>query len=195
MRKKVIFFILALMVVSVFLAVRFTYGAKTVEEAIKIPGSSKVSIIHEEKHGKGSIVFSYAAGGNSLYTAVVGKGIMGYKTLYSGIQGDVKLVSEKFGMSYNYFPSIEKIGLPIYFGLIGNTDISEIRVIEKKRGVERQAKIIESNGARIWLTYMNNLEGSDFDIIGYSKDGKELVKIDGNISPFYVEQKPLKGDR
>lgn len=113
--------------------------------------------------------------------------------MYSGVQGDVKLILEKFGMSHTYFPSIEKIRLPIYFGLIGNPDISEIRIVEKKRGVVRQAKIIESKDARIWLVYMNGLEGSDFDITGYSKDGKELVKIDGNIAPFYVEQKPLKG--
>lgn len=193
MKKKIIFFMLALMIFSLFLAAKFTYGAKTIEEAINTPGSSKLSIMHEEKHGKGSIVFSYASDGNGLYTAVVRKDIMGYKTVYSGVQEDVKFVSEKQGISHTYFPNIEGIGLPIYFGLIGNPNISEIRIVEKKRGVERQAKIIESNGARIWMVYMNLLEGSDFDIIGYSKDGKELVRIDGNISPFYVEQKPFKG--
>jgi hypothetical protein len=193
MKKKIIFFMLVLMAVSLFLAVKFTHGARTIQEAINTPGSSKVSIIHEEKHGKGSIVFSYTSGGNGLYTAVVRKSVMGYKTVYSGVQGDVKFVSEKYGISHTYFPNIERIGLPIYFGLIGNSDISEIRIIEKKRGIERQAKIIESKGTRIWLVYMNRLEGSDFDISGYSKDGKKLVKIDGNISPLYVEQKPFKG--
>jgi hypothetical protein len=193
MKRNIIFLMLILMGISLFSVVKFIDGAKTIEEAINIPGSSKVSIIHEEKHGKGSIVFSYTSSENGLYTAVVRKGIMGYKTVYSGVQGDVKFVSEKHGMSHTYFPNIEKVGFPIYFGIIGNSDISEIRIVEKKRGVERQAKIIESNGTRIWLVYMNRLEGSNFDIIGYSKDGKELVKIDGNISPFYVEQKPFKG--
>jgi hypothetical protein len=193
MKKKIIFFMLVVMAALLFLAVKFNEGAKTIEEAINTPGSSKVSIIHEEKHGKGSIVFSYTSGGKGLYTAVVRKDIMGYKTVYSGVQGDIKLVSEKYGMSHSYFPNVERIGLPIYFGLIGNPDISEIKIVEKKRGAERQAKIIESSGARIWLVYMNGLEGSDFDIKGYSKEGKELVKIDGSISPLYVEQKPIKG--
>ena len=35
-------------------------------------------------------------------------------------------------------------------------------------------------------------EESDFDIIGLSKEGKELVKIDGNISPYYTDEKPYK---
>jgi hypothetical protein len=193
MKKKVIVIALILFIVSLFFVVKLNGGAKTIEEAINTSGSSKVSIIHEEKHGKGSIVFGYVSGGNGLYTAVVRKGIGGYKTVYDGVAGDIKLVSSKFGISHTYFPNIEKIGLPLYFGLIGNPDISEVRIVEKKRGVERQAKIIESNDSRIWLVYMNGLEGSDFEITGYSKDRKELIKIDGNISPFYVEQKPFKG--
>lgn len=193
MKKKIILLILVLVAVSSLLTVKYFYGSRTVEEAINKSGLNKISIIHEEKHGKGSIVFGYTSGGNGLYTAVVRKSIMGYKTVYSGVQGDVKLVSEKYGISHNYFPSIEKVGLPIYFGVIGSHEISDIRVVEKKRGVEKQAKIIETKDTRIWLVYMNLLEGSDFDIIGYSKDGKELVRIDGNISPYYVEQKPFPG--
>lgn len=193
MKKKIIFFVLALMAVLLLLLVKLNDGAKTIEEAINPKGSNKVSIIHEEKHGKGSIVFGYVSGRNGLYTAVVRKDITGYKIVYSGVQGDIKLFTEKHTISYDYFPSIENVGLPIYFGLIGNPDITEVRIVEKKRGVEKQAKIIESNGTRIWLVYMNSFKGSEFDITGYSKDDKELVKIDGNISPWCVEQKPLKG--
>jgi hypothetical protein len=69
----------------------------------------------------------------------------------------------------------------------------EVKIIEKKRNIESQAKIINANGTRIWLVYMNKFEGSDFDIIGLSEDGKELTKIDGDISPYYAEQKPFKG--
>ncbi|QGU96333.1 hypothetical protein GOM49_15625 [Clostridium bovifaecis] len=193
MKNKIMFFVLVIITILVFLTVKFTGDAGTIEEAINASHPSKINIIHEEKHGKGSIVFCYTPDRNGLYTAVVRKGIMGYKTVYSGVQGDIKFVSEKFGISHNYFPSIEKVGLPIYFGFIGSPDISKVRIIEKKRGVERQAKIIESKGTRIWLVYMNGLEGSEFDILGYSKDGKKTVKIDGDISPLYVEQKPLKG--
>lgn len=164
--------IVYLSVVSAFFAVKFNSGSKTIEEAINAPGSKRVSIIHEEKNDKGSIVFSYTSGGNGLYTAVVRKGIGGYKTVSSGVQEDIKFVSEKFGLSHSYFPAIEKTELPIYFGLIGNPDISKVKIIEKKRNIEGQAKIINANGTRIWLVYMNKFQGSDFDIVVFQKMAK-----------------------
>ncbi len=193
MKKKVILITFILIVVSLFLLIKFNSGAKTIEEAINVLGSKQVSIIHEEKNDKGSIVFSYTSDGNTLYTAIVSKGISGYKTVYSGVQGDIKFTSEKLGLSYNYFPSIKKTEIPIYFGLIGNPDISKVKIIEKKRNIEDEAKIINANGTRIWLVYMDKFEGSDFDIIGLSEEGKEVTNIDGNISPYYAEQKPFKG--
>lgn len=192
MRKKTLLVVFVLIVISLFFAVKFNGGSKTIEEAINISDSKRVNIIHEEKNDKGSIVFSYTSADNGLYTAVVRKGIGGYKAVYSGVQGDIKLVSDKFGMSYTYFPNIEKTALPIYFGIIGNPDISEVKIIEKKRNVEGQAKIINANGTRIWLVYMNKFQGSDFDIVGLSTDGKQLTKINGDISPYYAEQQPLK---
>jgi hypothetical protein len=195
MKKKIILiaFVLIVVVGSLFFIVEFNGCAKTIEGAINTSGSKQINIIYEEKNDQGSIVFSSTSGGNGLYTAVVKKGIGGYKTVYSGVQGDIKLVSEKVGLSHNYFPAIEKTALPIYFGLIGNPNISKVKIIEKRRNIEDEAKIINANGTRIWLVYMNKFEGSDFDIIGLSAEGKELAKIDGDISPYYAEQKPFKG--
>lgn len=186
MKKKVTLTILVLMMVSLLLVIKFSYGTKTIEEAIKTSGSKPLSIIHEEKNNKGSIVFCNVTGEDSLYTAIVRKGIGGYKTVYSGVEGDINFVASRFGISHSYFPNIEKTALPIYFGVIGNSDISEVKIIEKKRNIEDKAKIINANGTRIWLIYMNKFEGSDFDIIGLSADGKELVKIDGGIYPYYA---------
>lgn len=193
MKKKVLLIISILIVVSLLFLPKFSDGRKTIEEAINIPGSSPINIIHEEKNNKGSIVFGYTSTGNNLYTAIVRKGIGGYKMVYSGMQSDVKTVLDNFGISYIYLPRIENTALPIYFGMIGNPDINEIKIIEKKRKVEGKAKIIDANGKRIWIIYMDGFQGSDFDIIGLSKSGEELTKISSDIYPHYVEQKPLKG--
>lgn len=67
-----------------------------------------------------------------------------------------------------------------------------MKIIEKKRNIEAEAKIIDANDARIYLVYMNKFEGSDFEIIGISAEGKELTKIDDNISLYYAEQKAFK---
>jgi hypothetical protein len=115
--------------------------------------------------------------------------------LYSGVQGDIRLVANKFGLTNAYLPNIEKSSLPIYFGVIDNPDISKVKIIEKKRNLEVEAKIINAGDMRIWLVYMNQFQGSDFNIIGVSSEGKELTKIEGDISPYYAEQKPFKGYR
>ncbi|HYF84648.1 MAG TPA: hypothetical protein VEB00_16725 [Clostridia bacterium] len=192
MKNKVTFIVLAIIVVSLFLVVKFSNSAKTIEEAITTPGSKPINIIHEEKTDKGSIVFYNHLGENDLSTAFVKKNISGYKTVYSGIQGDMKLVLNKYGVSYQYFPGIVETSLPIYFGIIGNPDIRQVKIIEKKRNIEDQAKIINAKDIRIWLIYMSKFEGSDFEILGISADGKELTRIDDNISPYYADQKPFK---
>jgi hypothetical protein len=193
MKKKVVLNVLLIIIIVLFFIVNLNGNAKTIEEAISSPGSIPISIIHEEKTDKGSIVFCNVVGKDSLYVAIVRKNIFGFKTVSSGVQGDVKLVASKFQLTHSYYPNVEKTSLPIYFGVIGNPDISQVKVIEKKRNIQEQAEIINANDMRIWLVYMNKFQGSEFDIIGIAADGKELTKIDGDISPYYAEQKPFKG--
>lgn len=192
MDKKLKIGILGLTVVLVILIINFSTGVKSAEEAIKLSSSKPTSIIHEEKTNRGSIVFYETLGEDSLSTAFVRKSLGRYKVVYDGVQGDISLVAKKFGLSNMYFPTIEKTSLPIYFGLIGNPEIDQVKIMEKGRNVEGQAKIIEAEGKKIWLVYMNRFQGSDFDIVGLSSDGKEIVKIDGDISPYYADQKPFK---
>ncbi|EQB85848.1 hypothetical protein J2Z44_002287 [Clostridium punense] len=192
MNKKLKIGILGLIVVLVILIINFSTGIKSAEKAIKLSSSKPLSIIHEEKTNRGSIVFYETLGEDSLSTAFVRKSLGRYKVVYDGVQGDVSLVAKKFGLSNMYFPTIEKTSLPIYFGLIGNPEIDQVKIMEKGRNVEGQAKIIEAEGKKIWLVYMNRFQGSDFDIVGLSSDGKEIVKIDGDISPYYADQKPFK---
>lgn len=109
MKKKVRFIVLGAMVISLFLAIKFKSGVKTIEEAITTADSKPINIIHEEETDGGSIVFFNNLGEDNLITAFVKKNIGGYKTVYSGFQGDIKLVASTFGVSYNYFPNIECI--------------------------------------------------------------------------------------
>ncbi|MDF2547163.1 MAG: hypothetical protein K0R93_2061 [Anaerosolibacter sp.] len=193
MKKKVSLIVLSIIIVLTFLVLKLNEDAKTIEEAITSLGSMPVSIIHEEKTDKGSIVFCNIVGKDGLYVAIVRKNIFGYKTVYSGVHGDIKLAAKKFGLTHSYYPNIEKTSLPIYFGVIGNPDIHKVEIIEKKRNIEGEAKILNIDDMRLWLVYMKKFQGSDFSIIGTSADGKELTKINGNISPYYAEQGPFRG--
>jgi len=191
--KKIVGLIAAAIIITLLLSVfKFNDGAKTIEEAIAGPNSKPFNIIHIEEMQKDCIVFYTHSGEDSLSTAVVTKGLGGYKTVYSGVQGDITLSSEISGLTYVYFPAIQRTSLPIYFGVIGNPEISQVRVVEKERDFKGDAKIIEANGKRLWLMHMIHFQGSKFTIIGLSADGKELARIEDDIAPFYAEQKPFK---
>jgi peptidoglycan hydrolase CwlO-like protein len=73
MKKKVILTVLALMIISLFLVIKFNSGTKTIEEAINKSGSKGIYLIHEEKTDKGSIVFYNQVGYDGLSTAFVKK--------------------------------------------------------------------------------------------------------------------------
>ena len=194
MKKKMSFLILAIMVISILLVSKFNTDAKTVEEALtRFTVSKPISIIHEEKTVKGSILFYTHPSKGDFSTCFVKKSIFGYKVAYSGVGMDEEKVANMFGLSYYYWPNINGTSLPLYFGTIGNHDVSQVKIVEKKRNVEGTAKIINVSGMRIWLISMKGYQGSEFDIIGLSADGKELVRIEDNISPHYAEEKPFKG--
>lgn len=111
-----------------------------------------------------------------MSAAFIKKDISGYKTLYDGVGEDISIVLKKFDMTHSYFPAVRGTALPIYFGIIGDPNINQVKIIEEKRSIEEQAKIIDAGGRRIWLVYMNKFEGSDFKIVGLSNDGKRQRK-------------------
>lgn len=196
MKKKISIFITSIIIIIIIIPLllfKYNKGVKTIEEAINSSCPNKIYLIHEEKTDKGSIVFYNRLGYDELSAAFIKKNISGYKTLYDGVQEDISIVLKKFGITHFYFPAIKGTSFPIYFGIIGDSNISQVKIIEKKRNIEEQAKIIDARDKRIWLVYMSKFEGSDFEIIGLSKYGKELTKIDGNISPYSADQKPFKG--
>ncbi|MBB6217046.1 hypothetical protein HNQ80_003151 [Anaerosolibacter carboniphilus] len=193
MNKKWKSVILIILVVVSFTAFKGGSSPKTIEEVINGLTSNPIIMIHEEKTATGSIAFYTRQGEDSLYTDFFRKGIKGWKYIYGGVRGDAKFFADKFGLTYDYSPNIEGTPFPIYFGIIGNSDIARVMVIEKKRGVEKEAKIIHGNNdTRIWLLYMNEFEGSEFEIVGLSSAGEELSRTKDDISPWFAEQKAIK---
>lgn len=194
--KKLLLAILVLLVIGVtFTIIRNNSGYETLEEALNPSGSNAPNIIYKEKTGEGYIVFYSRFNNKDFSKAYVKKSFGRYKVVYSGVAGDIDTTLEKIEMTNYYFPVFQNKWKPVYSGLIGDDDITQVNVIEKKRNINKQAKIINIKDYkyRLWLLYMDELEGSKFEIIGLSKDNEEIVKIDGNIYPLNVEDKPLKG--
>ncbi|WP_426351324.1 hypothetical protein ACPWSR_08865 [Alloiococcus sp. CFN-8] len=192
MKKKSLGVILTLIIIAILFKVITSGGEKTIEEAINISSVKSARIIHEEKNSKGSIVFTYISEGDGLHVSAVKKGIGGYKEAYSASHGDIKVTLEKLGLLCGYLPKIKGTELPIYYGVVGD-EVEAVKVVEKKRNIEKEAKIIDADGERIWLIYMEGFRGSQFDIVTLSREGKEIKRVTDDISPLYVEQKASKG--
>ncbi|RJG26757.1 hypothetical protein [Paenibacillus thiaminolyticus] len=195
MKKRVYVFIVLLLFYSFFL-VMYNSGSKTIQEALSTSHPERIDIIHEENTKHGIIVFYHQLSNNDFSVAVVKKRFGNFKVIYSGAQGDIDLTLNRFGFTHMFFPSIGKESSPMYFGLIRNPEIAQIKIIEKKRNIEGQAKIIAGRGARVWLMDMKGFEGTDFQIIALSKDNKEIAKRDDTISGQVsdTDHKPITGE-
>lgn len=194
MNKKLLILIgSGVIVICLIIAMKFIKGINTIEEALGIPSKNSTKIIAEDRTREGSVIFAYSKEKDTLYTSFIRKSLFGYENLYSGVAADITEASEKLKLSYDYFPSIKQSSLPIYFGVIGDDEIKEVKVkeSENKEGW-KSAKIIEAEGKRIWVIYMEGFKGSKFDIVGVSESGKEIVNITDNISPLKAEDKPIK---
>ncbi|WP_374018469.1 hypothetical protein ABU162_01270 [Paenibacillus thiaminolyticus] len=195
MKKRVYVFVVLLLFFSFFI-VMYNSGSKTIQEALSTSHPERIDIIHEENTTHGIIVFYHQLSNNDFSVAVVKKRLGNYKMIYSGAQGDIDLTLNRFGFTYISFPDIGKTSSPMYFGLISNPEIAQIKIIEKKRNIEGQAKIIAGKDARVWLMDMKGFEGTDFQIIALSKDNKEIAKRDDTISGQVsdTDHKPIIGE-
>lgn len=192
MRKKVVLPAIAIIAITVLAVIKFGVGEKTVEDVLAKGNKLPINIIHEEKTDKGVIVFYNHPRKDDLGACFIKKKMIGWKYVYGGVQGGLKISMDEYGMSWSYFPNVYETPFPLYYGIIGNTDIKQVKIVENKRKIEREAKIINAGDTRIWLIYMNRFEGSEFEIIGVSSDGKEISKVKEDISPYSAEQKPMK---
>ncbi|GGM18577.1 hypothetical protein GCM10011351_00450 [Paraliobacillus quinghaiensis] len=195
MKKKIwIFIILLVSIVSVFVVFKVNAGARTVEEAIHTFDPGPKDIIYQEKNDQGTIVFYSHLHQDDLVVAVVSKKLTGHEVVYNGLQVDIEKVTSEFALTLSYLPAIEDTALPLFFGLVSDSDITKIEVTEEAGDKKRQAEIITVDDMKIWLMYMKGFEGSKFEIVGLSDNGEEVVKIDEDISPYQADQKPFKSD-
>lgn len=180
------------MITCITFTIKYNNNSRTLEEELALSPGNEMTIIHEEKVDKGSMVFCFNEEEDYLYTSFIRKSIFGYENLYSGVQGDVKTIPNTVGLSSSYFLAIKNTSLPMYFGIITNIDIKEVKVKESSSSDGwRNAKIIDTGDIRIWLVSMTGFNGTGFDIVGLDKDGKELYQISDTIS-WPAEQKSVR---
>lgn len=187
---KRIFLPLAIVVVLIiggFIALK-NQPAETAADVVRGLNSESIQILTTETFDHGSIVICKPVNQDMLQVNLLREKLSGYKAIYSGAQADPILMAEKSGISHMYLSGVKKTSPPVYFGVVGDSEITVVKVIDLATGTEVEAKITESDAIRVWFADLSELNGSDFQIIGLSADGSVLAEIDANIFPELVEE-------
>jgi hypothetical protein len=110
----------------------------------------------------------------------VKKTLWGWKWVWGGEHSD----SASMGFSAQYFPYSKDAPFPLVFGEIKDQQINHIKVMEKDRTNDKEAKIVGSGTDLMWFAFLDKSEGPNFTITGLSSGGttsySESINIDSS---------------
>lgn len=160
--------------------------AKTVEEAIEKSGRDIAKIIYEEKLDDGAVVFFYKEiNGGKDHTLAAGflkKAFRGWKWIYGGEHSEPSQM-----ITAQYFPytgdAAPETPFPLAFGEITNPEIVKIELQTENWEVQKEARVVENEGTRIWYLFLSPSEGNVTKVIGYAKSGEVIDSRDLGENP------------
>ncbi|HKL41299.1 MAG TPA: hypothetical protein VJ962_01770 [Clostridia bacterium] len=173
MRNKIIIVVLAASLLIVYFFFVNEYQAQSIEEALDLTNPSVDEIIHIEAL-EGSY-FAVSKRSDYLHAALVNKLFGRYKTMYSGVHGDIEIVAEVFGVTDSYFPGIKYASKPLLYGVIGNSEISKLELFNTESNEVIKIDIIEKDGFRLWIKSLKNTADIGYILKGYNETGIELI--------------------
>lgn len=186
--------IIGVLILFAVLLIMFSIRTNTIEDALNESNQKGSVILHVEEVEYGSIVLYTHENLDDLSISIVRKSMGRNKVIYSSTQGELQKTLDITGISYGFMPGVNGLSFPIYYGVIGNSQLDQVKIIERERGFSAQAKIIEVAGKRLWYVNMSDFKdsdfkGNDFEIIGTAADGENLVCIEDSIEFLTLELK------
>lgn len=176
MQKKIITFGVILVCVLIILSIIILgKGENTIEEALNVDNKHSINILHQEEVSNGVVVFYNKPNKDNLHAHYIKKKLIGWEYVYGGVQSDVSLGIEKRGFVVNSFSKVKNTPFPMLYGIVGDSEISKIRVIGTELKREYEAKIVGENN--IWILFMEEFDEESYDIIGVSEDDVEMSRF------------------
>ncbi|WP_067842203.1 hypothetical protein [Amphibacillus sediminis] len=147
--KKKIFIILAIALI-VIVSIKIFSGERNIEKLLENPSSSMINILHKIETNDNLIVFYQQFENKDLSVAWIEKKIFGYKLVNSMVQGEIDYTLDRNGLTISNSPIENKNFFPIIFGLIGDSNIKNIKVIDSINEITKDATIIDNDTYRLW---------------------------------------------
>lgn len=172
------------------IALVFYYArANTIEDALRESNSSDLIVLYTEEMVNGSMVFYTHVNYDDLSISIVKKTMGRHKVISCGFQGGIRKAMRLKGMTYTFMEGISDLSFPVYYGVIDNTEIEQVKVVERASGLYSQAKMIETAEYRLWFADMSEIKGVDFEIVGSSNDGKKIISLYDHVEFMTLDPK------
>lgn len=181
MKKKItIIAVTASLLIAYFFFVN-GYQAKSIEEALDIPTQSIYEIIHVEDLDGSFFVVSKS--GDYLHTALVDELLGRYKTVYSGVHGDMDQVAEVFGVTDHYFPGIKYVSNPILYGVIDDSEVSKLELYNSESKTGEEIEVLEKDALKLWVKTLDNTDDIKYVLKAYNEEGEKIIERDLKFTP------------
>ncbi|MDA8229516.1 MAG: hypothetical protein M0T74_17800 [Desulfitobacterium hafniense] len=164
-----------ILVFLVLLSLFVLSGCGSLEEAMekaKTMVPKDWDLVHTEQVQENAVVVFYMRN-NDLGAGLFQKESFGWEWVGSGLG---TLVTQPSGLSWRYSDlGKSKTQFSVFYGLVTNPAITSVQV-KTTFGQTAKAKIVESNGLKLWLAFIDKpqIPSVDADIIGYSESGEVL---------------------
>ncbi|MCL2320996.1 MAG: hypothetical protein FWC47_02690 [Oscillospiraceae bacterium] len=183
MKKKKIIIVLVIIILflSSFFIIKYSSWSNTLNDALSKSHPNNLNIIYKEITKEGLIVFYQQFNGKDLSIAFVKNELSRYKVSYSGTQGDIDTMLNKFGFTFMFFPHKNGVFFPVYLGIISNPEIVQIKVSDKNGKIIKDAKINNLKNYRVWTLDMSDFKETEVYITAYSDNKTEIIKIEDTV--------------
>jgi len=124
-------------------------GESSIEDALDVNSKYNYEIKHIEEIGNDYLVFSFLD--DYVHISHIRKNIRGFRTIYSGVAGDLSIVLENKSIFDFTMPGLDNNESFRYLGLLSSNDTKKLMLIDTKNNEEVATKIIEKDGFKFWI--------------------------------------------
>ncbi len=125
-------------------------GESSIEDALDINSKYNYEIKHIEEIGNDYLVFSFLD--DYIHISHIRKNIRGFRTIYSGVAGDISRVLETKSIFDFTMPGLDNKESFRYLGLLSSNDAKKLTLIDTKNNEEVTTRIIDKDGFMFWIS-------------------------------------------
>lgn len=173
-KKKIVLWLLCIIIVCVIYV--YTHQV-SLEEALQISPQLDYQIVHTEAIDNKVIVVMDFVEEDGVSFAVLKKGILGYKQIYSGASGDYRRTVEKMGMIFVELPRSIMNGRSICFGMMNDMKIKEVELVSENERIK-----VELDTSNFWFLDTSQFNSNLINVVAYDQSSQIIFQFEQRLA-------------